>query len=479
MNEHDSERIAGLLEADGLRAGGTDRRCRRRRAQHLLHPGERRQQALRHARPPQVRSRTPGPDLRDHGRRLPGPEGPRPRSGRGPATSTSCSAPTTCTGPSSCSTRPGPPARWSRSGTRPLARGPRPSPRRCRRAVRSTLGVGDHPDRVRQRLCVLHRAGRARREISRPFGDSSTEVERLAADGVTEVTLLGQNVNSYGRDLTTACAERRRLARRRHRRRAGLGRRPGSAAPTAVRRPARGRRPRSRASSGCATRRPHPKDLRPETIAAMAAHRRGVSAPAPAAAVGQRPDPRRHAPGLHRRALPRAAGRRPASAIDDLAVTTDIIVGFPGETDADFAQHPRGRGRCRLRQRLHLHLLTPAGTEAAELVDRFVAPEVVAERFERLRAVVERSALASIGPGSGGPRRSSSRARQARPRGPHGAHRPEQARALRCRRPRCGRELRASVARHRRRSALPAWRAGRGDGRASAPHPHPRHRRLT
>ena len=39
-------------------------------------------------------------------------------------------------------------------------------------------------------------------EISRPFGDVVAEVERAAADGVTEVTLLGQNVNSYGRDLT-------------------------------------------------------------------------------------------------------------------------------------------------------------------------------------------------------------------------------------------------------------------------------------
>ncbi len=54
MNEHDSERIAGLLEADGLEEAADRRGRRRRRAQHLLHPGERRQQALRHPRPPQV-----------------------------------------------------------------------------------------------------------------------------------------------------------------------------------------------------------------------------------------------------------------------------------------------------------------------------------------------------------------------------------------------------------------------------------------
>src|SRR5262249_54726021 len=41
------------------------------------------------------------------------------------------------------------------------------------------------------------------REFTRPFGELVAEVERLAADGVTEITLLGQNVNSYGRDLTT------------------------------------------------------------------------------------------------------------------------------------------------------------------------------------------------------------------------------------------------------------------------------------
>ena len=52
------------------------------------------------------------------------------------------------------------------------------------------------------RLLVLHRALHARaRGQSRPAGELVAEVERLAADGVREVTLLGQNVNSYGRDL--------------------------------------------------------------------------------------------------------------------------------------------------------------------------------------------------------------------------------------------------------------------------------------
>ena len=76
MNVHDSERMAGLLEAGGLRAGGRPRRRRRRRVQHLRGPRERRQQALRQPRPPAAgQGREPG--HADRRRRLPGAEGPR------------------------------------------------------------------------------------------------------------------------------------------------------------------------------------------------------------------------------------------------------------------------------------------------------------------------------------------------------------------------------------------------------------------
>ena len=230
------------------------------------------------------------------------------------------------------------------------------------------------------------------REISRPFGDLVAEVEALAAAGVVEVTLLGQNVNSYGRDLTT------RL------RTEPVG--PTDAAWAGNGWAADGRRrPRPLFADLLAAvaqvegiRRvrytsPHPKDLRPETIAAMAEH--------PAVC------PHLHLPlqsgsddtlaAMHRgyraeRYLARLAEAR--AAIDDLAVTTDLIVGFPGETDADFARTLEVVAEAAYDSAYTFVYSPRPGTEAAEHVDRFVSPAVVAERFERLRIVVERSGLA-------------------------------------------------------------------------------------
>ena len=108
-----------------------------------------------------------------------------------------------------------------------------------------------------------------------------------------------------------------------------------------------------------------------------------------------------------------AAGR---AAVDDLAVSTDIIVGFPGETDDDFAAHARGRRGRRVRLRLHVHLLARGrAPRRPTMADRFVEPAVAAERFERLRVVVERSALAKHrGPRRPRSKRSSSKARARR-----------------------------------------------------------------
>jgi tRNA-2-methylthio-N6-dimethylallyladenosine synthase len=85
-----------------------------------------------------------------------------------------------------------------------------------------------------------------------------------------------------------------------------------------------------------------------------------------------------------------AAARR---HIDDLAVTTDIIVGFPGETDEDFEQTLEVTAEAEYDSAYTFIFSPRPGTEAAERTADFVDPGVVAERFERLRHVVERSAL--------------------------------------------------------------------------------------
>jgi tRNA-2-methylthio-N6-dimethylallyladenosine synthase len=81
------------------------------------------------------------------------------------------------------------------------------------------------------------------------------------------------------------------------------------------------------------------------------------------------------------------------AAIDDLAVTTDIIVGFPGETDDDFERTLEVAATAEY-DSAYTFLFSPRpGTEAAGMADAFVPDEVAAERFQRLRVVVERSAL--------------------------------------------------------------------------------------
>jgi tRNA-2-methylthio-N6-dimethylallyladenosine synthase len=92
------------------------------------------------------------------------------------------------------------------------------------------------------------------------------------------------------------------------------------------------------------------------------------------------------------RYLERLAAAR--AAMPGLAVTTDIIVGFPGETDDDFEQTLAVVAEASYDSAYTFIFSPRPGTEAAARVDDFVAPEVCSERFERLRVVVERSALA-------------------------------------------------------------------------------------
>jgi tRNA-2-methylthio-N6-dimethylallyladenosine synthase len=213
-------------------------------------------------------------------------------------------------------------------------------------------------------------------EISRPFADVVGEVEALAADGVTEVTLLGQNVNSYGRDLALA------------RRRAGedVRVRPLFADLLRAVGGVDGIR-RVRYTS------PHPKDLRPETIAAMAEVPEVCEhLHLPLQAGSDRVLAAMHRGYTAERYLDRLAAAR--AAMPDLAVTTDIIVGFPGETDDDFARTLDVVAEAGYDSAYTFIFSPRPGTEAAARSDEFVPAEVSAERFERLRVVVERSALA-------------------------------------------------------------------------------------
>ncbi len=243
-------------------------------------------------------------------------------------------------------------------------------------------------------------------EISRPFGEISAEVRQLARSGVTEVTLLGQNVNSYGRDLA--------LARRKAAAAAG-GAAGGDQADYAdhaedVRQcgpqwPA-DRRPRPlfadllrAVGSVPGIRRvrftsPHPKDLRPETVAAMAE----VSAVCEHLHLPLQSGSDSVLKAMRRgytadRYLRRLRAAR--AGVSDLAVSTDIIVGFPGESERDFEQTLEVAAEARYDSAFTFIFSPRPGTAAAESEDRFVPRATAVERYERLRQVIQRSSRMS------------------------------------------------------------------------------------
>ena len=210
-------------------------------------------------------------------------------------------------------------------------------------------------------------------EISRPMELLVKETAELAAAGVTEITLLGQNVNSYGRDL------------QRHRRQAGQ--------PVSLR-PLFADLLRSVGGVDGIERirftSPHPKDLRPETIKAMAE----VPAVCEHLHLPLQSGSNRVLAAMHRgytaeRYLERLRAAR--AAVGDLAVSTDIIVGFPGETEDDFEQTLLVAAEAEFDSAFTFVFSPRPGTEAAGMVDQYCDPGEVRDRFERLRAVVERS----------------------------------------------------------------------------------------
>jgi tRNA-2-methylthio-N6-dimethylallyladenosine synthase len=206
------------------------------------------------------------------------------------------------------------------------------------------------------------------KEQSRRMGDVVREVEELAADGVSEITLLGQNVNSYGRDLGAGQYSPRFADLLR-----AVDVIPG------IR--------RVRFTS------PHPKDLRVETIAAMAECEAVCEhLHLPLQAGSDRTLARMHRGYTATRYLGRLAAAR--AAIPDLAVTTDLIVGFPGETDDDFAATLEVVEEAGYDAAYTFVFSPRPGTEAAAWTEDFLPVEVTRERMSRLTEVVERSALA-------------------------------------------------------------------------------------
>src|SRR5829696_8901463 len=213
-------------------------------------------------------------------------------------------------------------------------------------------------------------------EISRQYDEVLAEVRMLADQGVTEVTLLGQNVNSYGRDLQIAARQRGDTEARLRPLFADLLRDVGAL--DGIR--------RVRFTS------PHPKDMRPETFAAMA------DTPAvcehlhyPLQSGSDRVLALMHRGYTAERYLERLRAAR--RLVSDLAVSTDVIVGFPGESDADFERTLEVAATAEY-DYAYMFIFSPRpGTEAATMIEHFVDPAVAGERFQRLKIVTERSAL--------------------------------------------------------------------------------------
>ena len=202
------------------------------------------------------------------------------------------------------------------------------------------------------------------REQSRRPGEIVAEVARLAESGVREVTLLGQNVNSWGRDLAPELRTEFGELLRACDDVSGID--------------------RIRFTS------PHPKDFRDPVIAAMAECAsvcEHVHLPAQSGSSRVLKAMRR----TYDRSRYLRLVERLRSAIPDLAIGTDLIVGFPGETDADFQATVSLVEEVRFDSAFTFIYSPRAGTEAAELPEQ-VPDHVKHERLERLVDVVQERA---------------------------------------------------------------------------------------
>jgi tRNA-2-methylthio-N6-dimethylallyladenosine synthase len=200
-------------------------------------------------------------------------------------------------------------------------------------------------------------------EVSRPLDELVAEVSRQASEGVREVTLLGQNVNSYGRDLRPERASFSQLLRM-------LDAVDGI--------------DRIRYTS------PHPKDMREDVILAHAelpSLCEHIHLPLQSGSSRVLKAMRRTY--SRERYLDRVALIR--EHVPDCALTTDIIVGFPGETEAEFEETLSLVDEVGYDGAFTFIYSPRRGTEAATLTDR-VPHEVQVERMQRLVEVVQRRA---------------------------------------------------------------------------------------
>jgi tRNA-2-methylthio-N6-dimethylallyladenosine synthase len=200
------------------------------------------------------------------------------------------------------------------------------------------------------------------REVSRPAGELVAEARRMADEGVREVTLLGQNVNSYGRDLRPRASFSELLA--------AVDGIEGI--------------DRIRYTS------PHPKDMREDVARAHAE----------LAAVCEHVHlPLQSGSSRILKAMRRTYGRERyldrvrliREHVPDVALTTDVIVGFPGETEADFRETLEVVEEVGYDGAFTFIYSPRRGTEAAELDGR-VDHVVAVARMERLVEAVQRRA---------------------------------------------------------------------------------------
>ncbi|HCT92179.1 MAG TPA: tRNA (N6-isopentenyl adenosine(37)-C2)-methylthiotransferase MiaB [Lachnospiraceae bacterium] len=197
------------------------------------------------------------------------------------------------------------------------------------------------------------------REKSRRPEEILDEIRRLVADGVLEVMLLGQNVNSYGKNLDEPVTFAQLL--RRVEQIDGL------------------KRIRFMTS--------HPKDLSDELISAMAESKkvcRHIHLPLQSGSS-------RILQAMNRRYTKEqylALTEKIRRAIPDISITTDIIVGFPGETEEDFEETMDVVRRVRYDSAFTFIYSKRTGTPAAAMEDQ-VPEDVVKRRFDRLLALVQ------------------------------------------------------------------------------------------